>query len=104
MVRDPTCFKSSNPTCIDLILTNEKGSLKSRTTAETGLSDFHAMILTGGFVKRGPRIKIYRGYKSYKPDIFIHNMLANVLPRIPQRLDYSSFEELINSIMEKHTY
>ena len=46
MVRDPTCPKSSNPTCIDLILTNGKGSLKSTTTAERGLSDFHVMILT----------------------------------------------------------
>jgi len=107
MVRDPTCFKSSNPTCIDLILTNGKGSQKSTTTAETGLSDFHAMILTAitvGFVKRGPKIKIYRDYKSYKPDIFNHDILANILPCLPQRLDYSSFEELINSILETHTY
>ena len=41
MVRDQTCFKSSKPTCIDLILTNGKGSLKSTTTAEAGSSDFH---------------------------------------------------------------
>ena len=105
MVRDPTCFTSSSPACIDLILTNGKGSLISTITAETGLSDFHVMILTairGGFVKRGPRIKIYRDYKSYKPDIFIHDILANLLPRLPQRFDYSSFEELINSILEKH--
>ena len=56
----------------------------------------------GEFVKRGPRIKIYRDYKSYKPDIFIHDILAHILPRLPQRLDYSCFEELINSILEKH--
>ena len=64
MVRDPTCFKSNNQTCIDLILTNGKGSLKSTTTAETGLSDSHVMILTairGGFVKRCPRIKNISG-------------------------------------------
>ena len=105
MVRDPTCFKSSNPTSIDLILTNGKGNLKSTTTAEKEVSDFHAMILTaitGGFVKRGPRIKTYRDYKSYRPDILIHDILANVLPCLPQRLDYSSCEELINSILEKH--
>ena len=80
MVRDPTCFKSSSPTCIDRILSNGKGSLKSTTTAETGLSDFPIMILTAvrvGFVKRGPTIKIYQDYKSYKPDIFIHDILAN---------------------------
>ena len=38
LVRDPTCFMSSNPTCINLMLTNGTGSLKSTTTAETGLS------------------------------------------------------------------
>ena len=55
-----------------------------------------------GFVKRGPRIIIYQDYKSCKLDIFIHDILANVLPRLPQRLDYGSFEELINSVLEKH--
>ena len=60
------------------------------------------IAITGGFVKRGPRIKTYRYCKSYKLDIFIHDILANVLPRLPQRLDYSSFEELISSILEKH--
>ena len=98
MVRDPTCFKSNNPTSIDLILTNGKGNLKSTTTAEKEVSDFHAMILTaitGGFVKRGPRIKIYRDNESYKPDIFIHDILANAVPRLPQRLDYSSFSNKV---------
>ena len=63
------------------------------------------MVLTaiaGGFIKRGPRIKIYWDYKSYKPDNFIHDIVANVLPHLTQRLDYSSLEEPINSILEKH--
>ena len=58
--------------------------------------------ITIGLVKRGLRIKVYQDYKFYKPDIFIHDIFANVLPRLPQRLDYSSFEEHINSILEKH--
>ena len=62
MVRDLTCFKSSILTCSDLILTNGKGSVKSTTADETGLSDFHSMILTtitDGCVKSGSRIKVY---------------------------------------------
>ena len=55
MVKDPTCFKSNNPKCIDLILTNGKGSLKSTTTAETGISDFHTMILRGKVCKERPK-------------------------------------------------
>ena len=104
-MKDPTCFNSNSPNCIDLILTNGKGSLKSTTTAETWLSDFNAMILTAiadGFIMRGSRIKIYRDYKSYKPENFIRDIVANVLPYLPQRLDYCSLEEPINSILEKH--
>ena len=44
MVREPTCLKSENPKCIDLILTNRDKSAHNKTTIETGLSDFHKMI------------------------------------------------------------
>ena len=37
MVREPTCFKSDNPKCINLILTNRDRSVHSTTTIETGL-------------------------------------------------------------------
>ena len=46
IVKSPTCFKSDSPRCIDLILTNRKFNFKNTTTAETGLSDFHAMVIT----------------------------------------------------------
>ena len=63
------------------------------------------MILTAikeGLVKRGLKIKLYRNYKSYKPDSLVHIIVANVPPRLPHELDYSSFEEPITSILEKH--
>ena len=63
LVKSPTCFKSDSPCFIDLILTNRKHNFKNTITAETGLSDFHAMIITvlkGGFRKRGRRIIQYR--------------------------------------------
>ena len=50
---------------MDLILTNTKSSFQATTTIETGLSDFHAMIVTvlkGGRVKREPKIISYREY------------------------------------------
>ena len=46
LVRSPTCFKSDSPPCIDFILTNMKSSFQATTTIETGLSDFHTMIVT----------------------------------------------------------
>ena len=62
LVRSPTCLKSDNPRCIDLILTNGNRSFQSTVVIETGLSDFHATIVTvlkGGYVKRGPKIITY---------------------------------------------
>ena len=40
------CFKRiSNPTCIDLFLTNNAFSFQSTKTVSTGLSDFHKLVI-----------------------------------------------------------
>ena len=47
MINKPTCYKNPDkPTCIDLILTNCPGSFQNSCVIETGLSDFHKMIVT----------------------------------------------------------
>ena len=47
LIRQPTCYKSpSNPTCIDLILTNAPQKFQSICVLKTGLSDFHLMTVT----------------------------------------------------------
>ena len=47
IVKDPTCFKSvSNPSCIDLFITNSYLSFQNTTSVTTGLSDFHKMTVT----------------------------------------------------------
>ena len=46
LVKEPTCFKSGNPRCIDLILTNRERNFQHTTAIETGLSDFHKLIVT----------------------------------------------------------
>ena len=52
LIKQHTCYKSpSNPTCIDLILTNVPRSFQSTCVIETGLSDFHIITLT--VMKRG---------------------------------------------------
>ena len=45
--KDPTCYKNiDNPSCIDLLLTNSAKSFESTCTIETGLSDFHRLVVT----------------------------------------------------------
>ena len=65
----PTCFKNiDNPTCIDLILTNKPRCFKNSTTIETGLSDFHKLVisvLNTTYKKEKPKVITYRDYKRY---------------------------------------
>ena len=46
LIDSPTCYKSINPTCIDLILTNKKNHFMKSATFETGLFDHHELITT----------------------------------------------------------
>ena len=46
LIKKPTCFQSSNPTCIDLILTNKKQIFKNTDVIEVGISDHHSLIVT----------------------------------------------------------
>ena len=46
MIKTPTCFKSQEGRCIDLMLTSMKHHFFASQTFETGFSDFHHMIYT----------------------------------------------------------
>ena len=46
MINRPTCYKNPEKPCIDLILTNCHRSLQNSCAIETGLSDFHKLVVT----------------------------------------------------------
>ena len=68
----PTSFKNfNNPSCIDLFLTNSSKSFEKFLTLESGMSDFHRLIITILKVKPGkvpPRIINYRDYKNFESE------------------------------------
>ena len=46
LINKPTCWENpSNPTCINLILTNRPKFFQNANVIETGLSDFHKMVV-----------------------------------------------------------
>ena len=45
-IRKPTCYKTKNGRCIDLILTNEEHSFLVNRSFETGFSDHYHLIYT----------------------------------------------------------
>ena len=73
LVKEPTCFKSGNPKCIDLILTNRERNFQHTTAIETGLSDFHKLsvtVLKTTFDKHRPNVVNYRDYKNFRVRYF----------------------------------
>ena len=81
LLKIPTCFKSANGRCIDIMLTNKKHSFFQSQSFETGFSGHHHLILTilkSTFVKVPPKEITYRDYKIFNEERFLIN-LNNVL-------------------------
>ena len=104
LVKEKTCFKSmENPSCIDLFLTNSALSFQNTTTVETGLSDFHKMVVTvmkTTFPKAGPQIHYYRDYKNF--DLYnFRTDLRQELGKTSEK-DYLNFEITFLKVLERH--
>ena len=85
LIKDPTCFKNSNPSCIDNFYTTKKTVFFNSSTVEIGISDHHSLICTmlrSTFCKDPAKFIYYRSYNNYNKDYF-----ENVLK---QRLASSS--------------
>ena len=67
LIKSPTCFKSStNPICIDQMLTNMKSSFFASQSFEMGFGDYHPLIYTvlnTQFTKPGPKSITFHDYK-----------------------------------------
>ena len=72
LIKDATCYKNpENPSCIDLILTNNPNSFQNSGVIKTGLSEFHKMTLTvmkTTLEKLKPNIIYYRDYRKFSND------------------------------------
>ena len=71
LIRVPTCYK--NPTCIDLMLKNFNQRFQNFCTIETGLFDFHKMIVTVlkiYFQESEAKVINYRDYQHFSNEQF----------------------------------
>ena len=105
LVKEPTCFKADNPRCVDLILTNRYRSFQHTTTTETGLSDFHKMIVTvlkTTYQKAGPTVINYREYKKFSEQTFKRELKEELASIKTTDLDYSSFQNCFEKVLDKH--
>jgi len=102
IVKDKTCFKNPrNPSCIDLFLTNKPRSFQHTTTFDTGISDFHKMVISSfkcKFEKRNPKEVIYRDYKHCDDTIFRNDLKE----AIHNSGDWVDFEHKVLGILNRH--
>ena len=84
LINSPTCYKSTNPSCIDLILTNKKNHFMKSATFETGLSDHHKLITTilRKTISKGNSKKMfYRDYKRFDQKKFETELKFKLIPK-----------------------
>ena len=81
LVKEPTCFKSTSPTTIDLFLANRKGRFMKFSTNETGISDHHKLIYTflkSTYAKGKTKFVYYRCFKNFDKELFKKNLSENL--------------------------
>ena len=74
IIKQPACFRNpSNPSGIDQFLTNNANCFQKSSVFETGLSDFHKLIVTVmklHIPKQQAKIIKYRNYKGFNETKF----------------------------------
>ena len=72
LISSPTCFQSTNPTCIDLILTGQEDLFNNFNSCEVGISDHHhhhhlvSTMLNKKISKGNTKTLFYREYKNFE--------------------------------------
>ena len=81
LIKESTCYKNpKNPSSIDLILANSPHSFQCSSVVETGLSDFHKMIVTvmeTTFQRMPAKIRNYRDHRHFDINIFRESIFMN---------------------------
>ena len=105
-MKEATCFKSINsPNCIDLILTNKSLCFQNTTVIETGLSDFHKLILTmmkSTFQKQVSKILSYRNYKRFNNTLFQNDLMYEISNIGLKNICCKQFENIFMLTLNKH--
>ena len=108
MINKPTRYKNPDrPSCIDFISTNCLRSFQNSCVIETGLSDFHKMVVTVMAItyrKLEPRIVYYRDFKYFCNNSFKESLQKTILQNLGIGCDeiYESFAASCNKILDNH--
>ena len=104
LMKKPTCFQSTSPSCTDLILTNRKELFKNSDVLEVGISDHHSLIGTAlrcQLVKSKTKTKLYRDYISFDIKLFEEDLDKN-LKSNDTVVNFTDFQNTFTTVL--HIY
>ena len=108
LITDITCVKSTNGTSVDVLLTNKSRCFHHTATFETGLSDWHKLILTffrAYFKKLPPKNIEYRNYKNFNENNFLYELdqeLSKGSIYKEKHYQYDVFTNIFRMVLDKH--
>ena len=106
LISEPTCYKNAdNPSSIDVMLTNIKGSFQNSIAIETGLSDHHKMtvsVLKKYTKKKAPITINYRCYNSFNETNFRNDLISKLDNFQDEIINYDCFKSIFMKALDKH--
>ena len=104
--KEPTCFKNpNNPSCIDLFLTNRSRYFQNTSTIETGISDFHKLVVTVlkmFYKKQKPKIIQCRDYRTFNEQLFRIELDKELAKIDLNNAELAEFHNEFLSVLNKH--
>ncbi len=106
LVTAKTCFTRNGSSSIDVILTNRVKSFQKTSVFETGLSDYHGLVLTilkSHIPRLKPKIIKYRNYKKFDPAKFLADVRRTnfVALEDPDKC-YDNLTNSFRNLVDKH--
>ena len=92
ILKKKICFKDpGNPACINLIIMNKPGMFQNAKTYETGLPDFHKLVVSAmkiSYKKRRPRMIKCRDYKKISIKHFKNSLYEKLTNNTEQTITF----------------
>ena len=101
-IKTKTCFKASEGTCIDLILSNQTFCLQNTGSTDTGFSDFRHLIYTQlkSKYETSSRKVSHRYYGNFVENDFLVDLSVNITSSFID--DYELFEKKFIETLDRH--
>ena len=93
------------PSCINLFLTNSPRSFQNTQTIETGLYEFHKLVVTVlkmYLPNNQPKVITYRGYKNFDNSRFSEELMSEIKKLGPLNKNISIFHNVSIEVLEKY--